>query len=274
LHATLPLLDAQMTDEVRPRLLTATTYLATVAGWLSFDVNQHEAARRLWTIGLTITRKTDHPLSTDQTVYLLDDMATQAVHLGHPDEALRLIHLGHVAAAGPHSVSASTRCWLMRDQAWAYAAQGNTADCHRALGQAAEQFSAVDPTNRPQWGEHLDDAHLASHQGTAHYMLALADGDPGAADRAVPLLRQAVDGFGPDHARARALALPDLAGAHALAGDTDTAVTLGHQAIGEVTALHSPRSYDRLRVLNTTLQPLHTSAGVAELRDRLNTTAA
>ncbi|MGH3817117.1 MAG: hypothetical protein ACRDRE_05020 [Pseudonocardiaceae bacterium] len=61
--------------------------------------------------------------------------------------------------------------------------------------------------------------------------------------------------MGPDYARPRALYLSDLAGAHAITGDTGTAVTLGHQAIDAVTALHSPRAYDRLRVLNTTLQP-------------------
>ncbi|MGH3831824.1 MAG: hypothetical protein ACRDRS_15490 [Pseudonocardiaceae bacterium] len=68
--------------------------------------------------------------------------------------------------------------------------------------------------------------------------------------------------------------LPDLAGAHAITGDIDTAVTLGHHAIDAVTALHSPRAHDQLRGLNTALEPLHTSAGVAELRDRLTSTAA
>lgn len=62
--------------------------------------------------------------------------------------------------------------------------------------------------------------------------------------------------------------------AHAIAGDTDTAVTTGHQAINAVTALHSPRAYDKLRVLNTVLEPLHTSAGVAELCSRLAATVA
>jgi hypothetical protein len=57
------------------------------------------------------------------------------------------------------------------------------------------------------------------------------------------VLRHAVEGFGPDYARSRALYLPDLAGAHALAGDTDTAVMLGHQAVEAVTAVHSPRVY-------------------------------
>ncbi|MGH3898226.1 MAG: hypothetical protein ACRDTA_08210 [Pseudonocardiaceae bacterium] len=65
LRSVLPLLDAQMTPEVRPRLYLATARLTTQAGWMSFQVNQHDAARRLWMIALDITRDTDHPLSTD-----------------------------------------------------------------------------------------------------------------------------------------------------------------------------------------------------------------
>ena len=83
-----------------------------------------------------------------------------------------------------------------------------------------------------------------------------------------------MDSFGLSRARSRALSLPDLAGAHALAGDTDTAVTLGHQAVDAVTAVFSPQAHDRLRTLDTALEPLHTSAGVAELRERLSATAA
>jgi hypothetical protein len=87
----------------------------------------------------------------------------------------------------------------------------------------------------------------------------------------VSLLRQAVDSFGPDFAEPRAVSLTDLAGAHAIAGDIDTAVDIGHQAVHAVTALSSPRAHDRLRVLDTSLKPLHTSTGVAELRERLTT---
>ncbi|MGB6162163.1 MAG: hypothetical protein WCF33_02270 [Pseudonocardiaceae bacterium] len=42
------------------------------------------------------------------------------------------------------------------------------------------------------------------------------------------LLGEAVDHIGPDYARPRALWLTELAGAHAIAGDADTAVTVGH----------------------------------------------
>jgi N-acyl-L-homoserine lactone synthetase len=86
------------------------------------------------------------------------------------------------------------------------------------------------------------------------------------------LLQSAVEGFGPSYARPRALYLPGLAGAHALVGNIDTAVTMGHQAIDAVTAVYSPRAYDRLHVLHTVLGPLHTSPGVAELRERLTAT--
>jgi len=276
LRSVLPLLDAQATSGVRPRLRLATAHLATQAGYMSFDVNQHDAARRLWMIGLNIARAAESPRGSDLTVFVLYDMALQAVHLGRPDEALRLVHLGYnTAAVSSHPVSAATISCLANIQAKAHAARRDAAGCDRALGQAVERFAATDSANHETWAAHLiDEPQLAAYQGHAQYTLALASRDPRAANRAVPLLRRAVDGFGPSYARSRALYLTDLVGAHAIAGDVDTAVMLGHQAIDAVTVLHSPRAYDRLRVLNTALEPLRDSAGVAELRDRLTSTAA
>ncbi len=275
LHATLPLLGAQVSSEVRPQLYLATARLATQAGWMSFDVKQDDAARRLWMIGLNIARAADHPRGSDLTAYLLYDMALQAVRLGRPDEALRLVHLGYnTAAVSSHPVTAATTSCLASIQARARAAQGDVAGCDLALGKAVDYFAAIDPATRPPWGASHDETSLYAYQGAAQYALALASHDPRAATRAVPLLRRAVDGFGAAYTRPRALYLPDLAGAHAIAGDVDTAVSIGHQAIDAVTVLHSPRAHDRLRVLNTALEPLRTSAGVAELRDRLASTAA
>ncbi|MGH3908364.1 MAG: hypothetical protein ACRDTE_29895 [Pseudonocardiaceae bacterium] len=274
LRSVLPLLDAQVSPEVQPRLMLATARLAMQAGWMSFEVKQHDAARRLWMIGLELARDTEHPLGTDLTMYLLYDMALQAVHLGRPKEALHLVRVGHSAAAGPHPVSASTVCCLASIQARAHAAEGDAAGCDRALGYAAEQFSTLDSATSPPWGAFLDEYHLASFQGAAHYALALTDREPRAAQRAVPLLGHAVDHFGPAYARPRGLYLPDLAGAHALAGDLDTAVTIGHQAVDAVSTLSSPRAHDRLRTLHTVLEPVQNSPGVADLRGRLAATAA
>lgn len=274
LRSVLPLLDARIAPELRPRFMLATAELALITGYMSFDVTDHDAARRLWMIGLGLARATEDPGGRDLAVYLLYDMASQAVYLGRPDEALRLVHLGQAAAVGAHPVSAATTICLTGTQARAHAAQGDVAGCDRALGQAEEHFAALDPASTPGWVAHVGDAVLSGYQGRAYHSLAIAGRDPRAAGRAVPLLRHAVDQLGLDHARARALYLPDLAGVHALAGDLDTAVTTGHQAVDAVTAVHSSRAYDRLRVLNTVLEPVHTSPGVAELRERLRTAAA
>jgi transcriptional regulator with XRE-family HTH domain len=273
LRSVLPLLDAEVLTPVRPRLYLATAELALIAGYMSFDVTQHDAARRLWMIGLNLARNSGHPLGSDLTVYLLYDMAAQAVHLGRPDEALKLVHLGQAAAVGSHPVSAATTSCLTNIQARAHAARGEAPACGRALGQAEDHFAAIDPDRAPRWVTHVGDAYLSVYQGVAYHSLATAGRDPGAANRAVPLLRHAMDQLGPDHARGRALYLPDLVGAHAIAGDIDTAVTVGHQAVDAVTVVHSPRAYDRLRVLHTVLGPLHTSPGVAELCERLTATA-
>ena len=274
LRATLPLLGAQVPDEVQPRLYLATAELALVAGWMSFDVKQDDAARRLWTIALNLTRAIDHPLGRDLTVFLVYDLAMQAVYLGGPDEALKLVHLGRAAAVGAHPVSAATTSCLANIQARAHAALGDAPACDRALGQAEEHCAAIDPARTPRWVAHVGDAFLSAYRGAAQYTLAMVGSDPRAAGRAVPLLRHAVDQLGPGRDRGRALRLPDLAGAHALAGDPDIAVSVGHQAVDAVTAVHSPRAYDKLHALHTVLAPLHTSPGVAELRDRLTTATA
>ncbi|MGH4014682.1 MAG: helix-turn-helix domain-containing protein [Pseudonocardiaceae bacterium] len=273
-HMVLPLLDAQVPAEMQPRLLLAAADLATQAGWMSFVVKEHDAARRLWMIGLDLARDAQGPRSTDLTVYLLSDMALQSVHLDRPREALNLIRVGDTAAIGRYPVSASTISLLRRIEAQAYAADGDAAGCDHALGRAAEQLSSIDPTTSPPWTAYLSEVGICGGQGSAHYTLALHGRDARAAGRSVPLLRQAVKQYGPGYAHLRCRYLPDLSGAHALAGDVDTAVAVGHEAIDLVSALSSPVSHDRLRVLNTALEPLHTSPGVAELRDRLVATAA
>ncbi|MCA1670796.1 MAG: hypothetical protein LC799_00855 [Actinobacteria bacterium] len=275
-RAVLPLLNAQVDSELRPRLMLATAQLAMMAGWMSFECTQQDAARRLWMIGLDLARHSEHPRGADLSAFLLYDMALQAVHLDRPQEALHLVRIGENAAAvGGYPVSASTTGSLAGIRARAHAAEGDSAACDRALGQAEEHFAAMDPATTPPWGEHVSKGGgMSAFHGSAHYALALPGRDSRAAERAVALLHHGVDHFGPDYARLRGRYLPNLAGAHALAGDRDTAVTIGHQAVDAIRGLSSPRAYDHLRTLHTVLEPLHTSPGVADLRDRLTATAA
>lgn len=135
----------------------------------------------------------------------------------------------------------------------------------RALGQVEDAYVAVKPTTAAPWAS-VDESTVATWQGKAYYELGRASGDRRWAEKAVPLLAQTLTR---SRRRPRALYLPDLAGAHALAGDVGTAVAVGHQAVDTVTGISSRRTYDRLRILNGVLEPMRTSPGVAELRERL-----
>ena len=266
LDAALPLLDRPVAEDMRARLHTAVTHLALLAGWMSFDVEHHDAARRMWTVGLEIARATDHPHTTDLTAHLLFVMAQQALYLRRPDEALRLVQIGYSTGVGAHPVSESTSTALAANGAFAHAARAETDQCRRALDAAEDAFTRINPAAATPWACVDGPVKIATWQGHAWFELARVTGDPRHVDRAVTLLRQAVDNPRP---MSRALYLPDLAAAHALASDVDTAVALGHQAADTITALSSERGYTRLRVLHSELEPMHTSPGVGELRDRL-----
>ena len=161
-----------------------------------------------------------------------------------------------------------------RNQAWCHAAQGNAQACDRALGQAVDHFSQADPGAAAPWTAHVDTAELAAQQGHAYYTLALATADVKHAAQAVPLLREAVEGYGPAYARSRAVNLAGLAGAQAPSGDLDTAARTSHHAVDEITVLASPRAYDRLHTLDTVLEPYATDAAIREVRGEIHAALA
>jgi transcriptional regulator with XRE-family HTH domain len=271
LRSVLALHDAVCTSVVRDRLMLATADLGMVAAWTSYDAERHNDARQLWMIALSVAQQAEHPRASDLTANLLLDMAHQALHLRRPREALHLVQLGYGAAANStRPVSACTSSYLASSQAWCHAAQGDAQACQRALGESVERYARAPGVPAP-WAVHVDTAELAAQYGHAHYTLALAcGGDRKQAARAVPLLREATDGYQPANARSRAVNLAGLAGAHAMTGDLNAAVHTGQRAVEEITALASPRAYERLRILDGVLKPHSADPGVGEVRSQIH----
>jgi transcriptional regulator with XRE-family HTH domain len=266
LRSVLALRHASCISAVRERLMVATADLGLVAAWSSYDAERHNDARRLFLLAVSVAQQAEHPRSADLAAHLLMDMAHQSLHLRQPQEALSLVQLGYgTAARRAQPLSASTASHLASYQAWGQAALSEARACDRAVGQVIEHFTHVDPDTAAPWAARITIAELAAMQGHAQYTLALASADPKHAARAVPLLGEAVEGFGPTYARSRAVNLPGLAGAHALTGDLDTAARAGHRAVEEITALASPRAYDRLRTLETVLQPHDSTPAISEV---------
>jgi hypothetical protein len=260
------------TPAIRVRLDIAAADLARLTAWCSYDVEQHDQARRLWIVALQLCRHTAHPRAADLAVDILLDMAHQSLHLRRPDEALRLVGLGLVVENNsPAAVSDATRSYLSSVQSWSYAVLGDTTACERALGRAEQYFAAVDPGTALPWAAHVDMAEFTAQPGHAWYLLSATL--PDAAARAVPLLTAATSAQGNDYARTRAVNLAGLAGSHARASDIDAAVSVGRHALDEISRTSSRRAYQRLRLFDDCLA-VHQTADVAELRHDIRTACA
>jgi transcriptional regulator with XRE-family HTH domain len=272
LKHVLSLQDAVCSEPVRSQLLLATADLAQTSGWMSYDVERHDAARRLWMIALDTARRADHARSADLSVNVLLQMAAQARHVNRPAEALRLAQLGSAAATGAATpVSAGALGSLASSLSHIRAMLGEVELSHRAMGEAREFYANVDPATEPPWAmARVPPAEAEAMEGYA--LFSLASTNPAYAPAAVERLRAAVDGFGPTHARSRALNLPGLASCYFLGGDVAAAVATGHKAVTAISALSSQRAHTRLRVLAETAAPFADQSDVAELRQRIRET--
>ncbi|WP_410673187.1 helix-turn-helix domain-containing protein [Amycolatopsis sp. cmx-4-68] len=283
LHQVRRLEDAVCTPEVRTRLLVAVAELASMAGWMAYDVEDHDAARRLWTYALdTARRAEDHPRAPDLAVDVLLDMAHQALHLHGQDpvnhaaragEALHLVQLASATAANRrHPVSTITSGYISAVLGWCRAALGEADPTRRAIGNAQDTYAAADPATTPPWAWFVNDPEITAQQGHSLYLLSLSH--PEFAPEAIEKLTTAASGYGAEYERSRAVILPPLASVQFQAGDVATAVATGYEAVDAITGLSSTRGYARLRTLDTVAAPHGRQPEVAELREHIRKTLA
>jgi transcriptional regulator with XRE-family HTH domain len=271
LGSTVRMRKSQCTELVRAELRLATAELGVVAGSMSFDVERHEHARRWWLIGLDAARESNHELATDIMVHIQLGLATQSIHLRNPKEALSFARLAEMtAASSDHPVSAQTRTLISLKQGTSQAMLGKAELFQRALDQSQEHASDIDPATAPPWTAHVTPTEVTGTTGGAMYRLA--QHDPGHAPAAIEHLSTAINTYGDEYSRSRALNLSSLAGAYFQVGDLDIAIATGHRAVTEISALSSTRLHDRLWTLAKVAQPHNQHPEVAELRQRIHQT--
>ncbi|MEU6561999.1 helix-turn-helix transcriptional regulator [Nocardia nova] len=250
LHQVAALDDAISTSRVQARLQVATAELASMAGWLAYDIEDHDAARRLWTYALhTAQRADDSPRSTDLMVVILLDLAHQALHLRRPKDALAFCRLAAATSTSRrHPVSSITAGYIHTVTAWCWATLGEPEPARRALADSRAVYASVNADSTPPWSWIVTEAEIAAQHGHALYLLSLTY--PEFAESAVGRLTEAAHGHPAEHERSRAVLLPTLAVAHLRAGDVESAVRTGRDAVTVVSALSSQRCYARLRDLD------------------------
>jgi transcriptional regulator with XRE-family HTH domain len=279
LHQVRTLKDAVCSPEVRTRLLVATAELSSMAGWLTYDVEDHDAARRLWTFALDMARRgEDHPRSTDLTISILLDMAHQALHLHRPGEALQFTRLAEASASNRrYPASLTAQAYISAVLGWCRASLGEAEPTRRAIGESQERYGQAESSPTPPWANFHGsgwptNAEITAQQGYSLYLLALSDRR--FAPEAVEKLTVAVSGYSAAHERSRAVNLPPLASAQFLAGDTTAALDTSRQAITAISGLSSVRCYARLRNVDTVAADFADQADVAQLRADLETALA
>lgn len=278
LHQARRLKDAVCAPAIRTRLLVAIAELASMAGWMAYDVDDHDDARRLWTYALDTARcADDHPRAPDLAVDVLLDMAHQALHLygldanKHADRASEALHLVQLASATAanrkHPVSTITQGYISAVLGWCRAALGEPEPTRRAIGNAQDTYAAANPATTPPWAWFVNDAEITAQQGHSLYLLSLTR--PQFAPEAIEKLTSAATRYGAEYERSRAVILPPLASVQFQAGDIAAAVVTGYDAVEAITGLSSTRGYARLRVLDTVATPHSGQPEVADLREHI-----
>ena len=238
------LLDGPYTEPVGRALFRAVADLASVAGWMSFDVGLHAAAQDYFVLGLHAAKEAgDRNLGA----HLLNCMARQSSHLQRPGDALELIHLAQYGAR--HTGTATTAAVLYSLQARFCAMLGDTRECHRAAGRAEDVFDDAKPADDPVWVAYFDRSEYAATLGVVHLILAQQADDPTSAGRAISLLTQAIHARGSQRVRSRAFDHIALARAYLAEGELDGANQAAAIALQVLPDLNSARVQDRLREL-------------------------
>ncbi|MFF0968355.1 transcriptional repressor NsdA [Streptomyces sp. NPDC003703] len=247
LHEVTDLLQEPQQEDTTRRLFRVAAELAELAGWMSYDVGLQPTAQKYFVLALHAAKEAgDKPLGS----YVLSSMSRQMIHLGRPDDALELIHLGQYGSrdcAGPR-----TQSMLYAMEARAYANMGQPGKCKRAVRMAEDTFADVEDWDEPDpdWIRFFSEAELYGENSHSFRDLAYVAGrSPTYASLAEPLMDKAVQLFAADdeHQRSYALNLIGMATVHLLQREPEQSTRYAAHAMDVAKKVRSERVNTRIR---------------------------
>ncbi|MER7167557.1 hypothetical protein ABT336_16000 [Micromonospora sp. NPDC000207] len=250
-HQVSPMLKGTYTDRTGRHLMRAAAVLSGQLAFMCYDAGDHGVAQHHVTIALRLAKAAD---DRHYGAHLLANLATQAIHLGHAQDAIRL---AEAAIDGVGLPTPTIRARLYSTAASAYGRVGDRRACQKALSKAERALNQTVTDDNPSWATYFGPAHLA---GAAIRCL----GDLGLHRQA---LRHAVDAMALDatNSRTRALHTALIATTHAHAGDIDSACTWGNDLAVLAPQVNSARVTSRIRELCAHLSPHRTVRRVDEV---------
>ncbi|WP_422733543.1 hypothetical protein ACN26Y_23655 [Micromonospora sp. WMMD558] len=253
-----PMLHGAYTGSVGRELMRAAATLSGQLAFMCYDAGDHAIAQHHLTIALRLAKAADDRL---YGAHLLANLATQAVFLGHAQDAARL---AEAAIDGADRAPAAVRARLYTAVASAYGRSGERRACQTALARAERDLDRASAHASPRWAAYFSPAHFA---GTA--LKCLSD-----LRLYTQALRYAPDAIALAGRNARTLALHTalVATTHARAGDIDASCCWGREAARRATDVHSARVKHRVSELIAALSPRQALPQVNELLVAFGTT--
>jgi tetratricopeptide (TPR) repeat protein len=260
------LLNADTSEPVRHRLHVTLADLYNLAGWTSMDLGLFPAARRHFAHAITHAR---HAQQSSLLANVLYRTGRLHLHRAMTSQALRFFQLGQISAQD--AGDARTVAVLCANEAWAYAILGDRRQAIRSLNRAGDELARAEPATDAPWVGFFGPTDLDALTGmTGMTYLELSATDHNGheradLDQATATLHRSVAARGTDTARSRAFEVTALATATLRAGDHDTGLDLGRQAVAMAEQLRSVRVVDRLAplALEASLTPTPDAADLA-----------
>jgi hypothetical protein len=270
LHEVTDLLQESHPEPVARRLYRVTADLASLAGWMSYDVGLQPTAQKYFVLALHAAKEAgDRPLGS----YVLSSMSRQMIHLGRPEDALELIHLAQYGSRD--CASPRTQAMLYAMEARAFANMGQPGRCKRAVRMAEDTFAEADEWDEPDpdWIQFFSEAELYGENSHSFRDLAYVAGrSPAYASLAEPLMSKAVQKFAgdTDHQRSYVLNLIGMATVHLLQREPELSASLATQAMKEAKKVRSERVNTRIRkTVDSAVREFGDLTEVVDLTERL-----
>lgn len=248
-------------EETRCSLLAAASEAVYVAGWMSFDASEHEAARRYFTLALKLAAEADGaPLAG----HILRAMAHQAIDLGHPGAGVRLaaasVDRKRYTLATPRE-----RALLGVVQARSLATDGQKREAIAALLRAEDDLAAAEPGDEdPQRVWFFQRASLA-HE-TARTLWTLGDLDGALREFHNSVVTRKAETF----SRTHAVTLGYMGTVQAKQGNVEAACHTWAQALDAMEGVQSGRAREAVVNMRRVLSPFRNRGinVVAEIDER------
>ncbi|WBP90124.1 helix-turn-helix domain-containing protein [Kitasatospora cathayae] len=251
------LVGAAPTDAHRIRLAAVASEVASLNGWLAWDMGDHGSARSFYGAAIKAARAGANPLLA---AYQAGSLAQFEAHAGNGVQALSLAKRARNLLEPGFPVVADA--WLSSIEALGHAASGDQRSADRALtrSRAAIQTN-VDGEPPPwPWVFTLDEAKVAGFRVTCGAKLGLS--------------RWILDSAGPvlttGHAKQRALLMLDIAAGHLSAGRIEAAFAIATQALDIGLQYRSGRIVERGRALRRSFTTSSAPKVVREFDERMH----